>query len=837
MKHSKLITNLLLLLIGVFFSFFFISKLPAGQHYDQLRYIINPEQQISGLVDSVSIRQIIANILLLAYPAVYVVQYLRYLDLVALIPLVPKVVTALFFLASLFVWKAILKELKFSVGSGIFFLLLLVTSGWFIIFGKFIPLLGGYLFYTSLTWYYFIRWGKSKKIIDLLMSSLFLVFTTFTHIFSVLLLPLSLAIYLFLSLKRGSVKLGELLASGTVAVVAIGIITATILFLSGYASNSGIQLSDNSLSGKDTSTILYQLSLGEYSSAISSYGKRLLFYLHPGFLVAGGFLQDTQVDTSFSFNDIKNPEFNHWQISGTGPFGFVALLIYFLPLFVKLRKDDKSSFFWALFVPYVLGAGFANFDNPSIARFVPYLVWIPYVITLYLEEIVQEGLEKKKNLLIYALILGVMLISSFFTLKYLYSDKYQQAEQNKFEMAYDEVFQLLNTHVSPFADVYFFQDERWNSHSYLEYYLSPTVASKTVPVSDVGFVDTHLVNKNGRFVFIFKDKKYLSSFMKDSSVASITARDEVTGKEQYIVYSKSLTRTGFERSCVEVENLPSLIPPSKQIYLGEEEFLTPWSIPHYIGNNYAISMNESITNQLNNIPTSVVPKSTELPVVNRKNVTQQNNAEIMTPSVQPAILDYLFTVEISGTYKITIVASDSGFASSEILLREGTNRTQVPKFATNKIPSDYTAVVQLDKGKEYVLSILAYRFQPVSLANTYTPILTVNTASLQYLGENITQHLAPLTLGKKYILTNNRTSLSSPVGTMICEVIDATSISTSSGNKIAFSNSNLVGVSNAEESMIIQSLAPLFLIILGLSYLIAFLLIYSLLHIADAIAS
>lgn len=835
MKYKKFLPNIILLIIGTFFSFYLINKLPAGQHYDQLRYIISPEQQILGLVENYSIRQIIANLLLFAYPAVYIVEYLRFIGAITLIPLIPKVVTALFFLSSLFIWKAILKELKFSVGAGWFFLILVATSGWFVIFGKFIPLLGGYLFYTSFCWYFFIKWGKTKKIIDLLMASLFLVFTTFTHIFSALLLPLSLFIYLALSVKRGSIKIKEVVSSGTVALASITIVTALIVYFIGLTGNSGIQISDSSLSGKDSSTIMYQLSLGEYSSAVSSYAKRMLFYMHPSFLVIGGLLQDTQTDTSFAFNDIKNPEFNHWQITGIGPFGLVAILIYFLPIFVRMPKNDKGTFFWALFIPYLLGSGFANFDNPSIARFLPYILWVPYIITVYLDTIVQIGLDLKKNLAIYVVILLGTLVSIVFSLNYLYSARYQQAEQQKFEMSYDEVFDSISKFTSMYADVYYIQDNRWNSQSYLEYYLSPTVINKTVLVQNEDFIKRNIINSSKRFVFIFKEKKYLELVSRDSNIATIIARDKDTGQEQYIAFSRSLSLNNSTKSCIEVDSTINEITIPRNIYIGEEEFLTPGFLPSYTGKLYSINLNDKDKSLPYKPIFAPVERKLVLPA-NRKNVSIFGTKNIMQPDENGAVLDYEFKVEQSGTYEIQVVSKSNEMVTGEILLRKGQERLPFSKFKSSVAGYSYTSSVSLEKDSDYVLSILAYRFMPVELRNNYIPELIIEEVSYKYLGETITDSAQPYILGTERVLENYTMQSPVRIGTQICNVIYSPSILVDNAVPVENTLSNLLGLRNATGSIRIWSIAPLYILVLLLAYALIGILFYVLVRLSERIS-
>lgn len=775
-----------------------ITQLPPGQHYDQLRFILNPEQQLLGIVENVSIRQIVANIILLAYPAVYVVEYLRFIGATTLLPLVPKIVSSLFFILSLFVWKNILKRLDMSIGAGWFFLFLVVLSPWYLVFGKYLPLLGGFLFYSSLCWYFFILWIQNKKFLNLVVSSFFLVLTTFTHIFSVILLPLSLLIFTVLSVKRGFLSMRQVLSGGIGSLVVLVVSIGVILYLIGVQGSQEAQLADNSLSGKDTSTILYQISQGEISSASQAYVQRLLYYLHPGFLVVGGKLVDSSSgDTSFQFSDIKNPEFNHWQISGVGPFGFVALLIYFLPIFVRIPKSHGGNFFWALFIPYVLGAGFSNFDNPSIARFIPFILWIPYVITLYLDTVVRAGLEFKKNLLIYMSIVGVAVISAGFTLSYLYSPAYQEAESKKFELVYDDVFEYINNNISAAPDVYFFQDNRWNSHSYLEYYLSPLILSKTVLVPNSEFLEKYLTeNPDFRFVFIFKEEAYRAVFSNKQNIIVAEVTDLPSGSRQFIAYSSNLQRAGNDKYCYEIAQTSlSRLSLEPSVFLGEEEFLTLGYVPSYVGKLYSLDLSSKEPNEWMHSPIIARPIILSLSPVGRQNSFLTEKGELMKPGATPAIIDYAFVVTDEGLYEVQVELQYQGGATAEIFLRKGDQRLPMKKLINND--GKYSSPIYLQMEQEYVISIVSYAFAPVKLNNPPTPELSVLSFSLNYIGGAEKKDFIPFTPSQKIrIGPSFRIRNPTQNSFLVCEALYSPSVIASGGEITGWTLGNLVGISN-----------------------------------------
>src|SRR4029079_13800327 len=181
------------------------------------------------LVTNYSLRQIGANILLLAYPAVYIFEHLRFIGSFDLLPYVPKIVTALFFILSMFVWKNILEELKLSRTATLFFFFIVLTSGWYLVFGKFIPLLGGYLFYTSLCWLFFLKWLRTNALGHLILSFFFLILVSFTHIFSVLLVPLSLLILVTISVVKKEISFGKIVKHGVGALVVVLLAVGVLL--------------------------------------------------------------------------------------------------------------------------------------------------------------------------------------------------------------------------------------------------------------------------------------------------------------------------------------------------------------------------------------------------------------------------------------------------------------------------------------------------------------------------------------------------------------------------------------------------------------------------------
>lgn len=488
------------ILIGIlcsalFFAIYKILDIPAGLQYDQLRAVLTPEFFTKGITDLPSIREIASYFILDGFIAHFLNELFRPgLSTDGMI-FASRLPSAILFIQSALVWWFILKEFDLKPFYRILFFAIFLPSATYIVFSHYIPLVAGYLFFTSASMYLFIRALRAKApyVYLYLYSAIILaILSTYTHAISAFFVGIFYIVFFLLVLifNRDTLKafFKSIFTSKILTIFSIAtIIIAGALTL--YPFFEGYFHADEALTSRNSFTVLYLIKNKEYDTALDAATTRITTYLHPNTLVTG--TEVTQGEQPLNTTDwfgIRNPITNQWTVTNLSPFGPITAFVYalfVLFLFRIFKKDLAITFAMALLLSYVLLVIFPTYDNPSIAKTIPALMFIPLMLTLGVKEIVE--LLKDRKILVW-LFIGfsslLVLFNIYYNLSYLYSPYYAEGESLKFEHSYDEAADYIseNTDLSKIRIA--LHTTQWNGVTFPEFFFGPAILNRTILINE-----------------------------------------------------------------------------------------------------------------------------------------------------------------------------------------------------------------------------------------------------------------------------------------------------------------------------------------------------------------
>jgi hypothetical protein len=524
----------LVLISAIFFSFYKINDLPPGTQYDQLRAVLVPEMSMKGIIQDFSIRQFVSYFILGGYWSALLIDTLRGSIEIESMVWISRFPSAMFFIFSTLVWWGILKEMKTSIYSKILFFIIFIPSALFITYSHYIPLVAGYLFFCSASILAYLKFINSKKysLIYLYLAIILASLSTYTHGMSVFfMLAFYLTFNLFILINRRDIvktKFKEIRKSwintiAAIVAILIGLLLTFSPFVEGYLG------ADESIQIRNTLSITYLIEHEEYRMAIEQASERVFAYLHPANLISGSdFITGTQELSNTEWYQLRNPQYNQWWITNLGPFGLItALLFIFGPWIIYKQFTSKKEIYLlatSFFFAYILITIVPNFDNPSIAKTIPALMFIPLAFVA-LSEAVQESesLKKASKFIVIGMIV-LALANSLVSIRYLYSKEYQEFEIEKFEYNYKEAFKDINPIIDRDNSRLAFHDNLNNNYTILEFFESPYVLEKTVWITESALVSTDVFD-------LEEDNYLLTKYEEDINI--INSIDTVSNSKTY----------------------------------------------------------------------------------------------------------------------------------------------------------------------------------------------------------------------------------------------------------------------------------------------------------------
>lgn len=441
---SHRVLTLAVLATSIFFALYKLTTIPPGTQNDVIRSSLTAEQFLNNLDgDGTSLRQIIAYFINGGYWTYLIGDVFRSTFNFNVLTIISRLPAAIFFVSTALIWLNMLRLMKFSKTGIVLFFMIFLPSSLYITYSHHIPLVGGYFFFTSSAIYYFMRFLLSKHadIHYLCISLGCTAAATYTHgisvFFSLLFFPFFIILmFIFNSaliqhkralLRQNTLK-SLLLLTGSF------LVTGTLLF----PFFQGFLGSDRSLQTRDATTIKYLIENGESRLALQKTGIKIWSYISPNTLIwSGNLVRGSQPIESPEFFDIKNAQFNQWVTTNLSPFGIITAIIFVTAPLVLVgilfkifpeRFNVPALLFISLSATYVLLPIFPNYDNPSVAKALPALMFIPLGITF----IVQYLTNGDKHSYLWYIFLFSAGLNMIYNLGYLYSDRYQLGETQKY---------------------------------------------------------------------------------------------------------------------------------------------------------------------------------------------------------------------------------------------------------------------------------------------------------------------------------------------------------------------------------------------------------------------
>lgn len=813
-KTSYIPLFILILVLTVFFAIYKIVQIPPGIQYDQLRAVLTPEMFSKGLTEDISIRQFFAYYILGGYWSYSLVDYFRTnFDTTAMI-ISSRLPSVVFMILSSITWFEILKTLKLKKTSIIIFFLIFLPSGYFILHSHYIPLIAAYLFFTSTYILSLLKFFLTDKYRLLyLYTALFsAAIATYTHGMSLFFIPIFTFILLIIfTSKKELIKkvlkdLKQSLLKSVISIVGILLVGGVVLFpfIQGYLST------DNSLQERSSFSAISLLIEGDYKVFFIQGIERVGAYMHPANLVTGSAYIDGEQPLSMTkWYDLRNPQYNQWWITNLGPFGPITALIYFLiPWLIYkafTKKDLKYALTLTLLLSYLILPFFPNFDNPSMAKTMPALMFLPLILTIFFED---QFIKSKGNTLKTGILITIItLLCSFniwFNLNYLYSNQYQIHETNKFEYNYEDITNYITENTDLKDLRIYFHDDFWVYNSSYEFFMSPYIMNRIVSVSSTNAINQSYFNSEEDNILITKYQQDLEQLTKQGIkfdlikytypndqpefyLAHILPHKKDTKQKAFLIPKTNLVclnetiqprYTGefeishsdfkyyekagdylFTDNCnVADQYLSSIIDPSN-ITLEYKTLIT--SIPNKISNIHQISVEdippiENITrifreeNNISYFMNGIRNYTKDLDITSN-NTHSTTNSYVFEPTREDsASIAFQIPLEyINGTNYIEFNLSQSKDIDIDISIINTINYKVIPitsirETFDNNSETNYRSVFDNDLNTPIVVSIVAY--QKIGTTNS-SPDITLSDLKLIQITEN---NLTNLRVGNTY---------------------------------------------------------------------------------------
>jgi len=696
-KSLELTTLTIVIIFAAFFAFFKINEIPPGVQYDQLRAVLMPEFFLKGFTDLPSIRQITSYFLLHGYLAYFLTDIYRTTFDTAGMIFASRLPSALLFIQSVIIWWFLLKELKISIYLRLLFFGIFIPSATFIVFSHYIPQVGGYLFLTSASIYTFIKTLNAKPpfvYIYFYLSIILAFLSTYTQVISAIFI---VVFYLFFILLLLLIKrdlcisfLKSFLSSKVTAAITIIVITGAIV-ITFFPLLRGYTATDQALQSRDSFTILYLFQNDEPGLALESAGRKLKAYMHPNTLVTSNdLISGLQPISGSEWYDIRNPRYNQWLITNLSPFGPLTAFIYIGIIFLldRISKKDLGIILTiSLFLTYLVLVIFPNYDNPSIAKTIPALMFIPLVLIFCIRELISI-FKSKRVLASTTVILATLLvlINAFLNISYMYSNDYALHETEKFYYHIDDAVSYI-THNTDLQNVRIaIHDHQWNNITFPQFFMSPHILNRTRIINETSAITQDMFDLNDDNIILTKFKDDIDQVASLGISSKITTFKLPNGNDElYLIHldtsiitadsigeAKSLTGSVSNNiSNVRCTNLPYY--PE---YHGEFELLHHgyWYYPRdtadkvFVDNcdipvpQYIYTINPTKVSLIENM-TSYIPRTAHGDILKIEDITQQfdnistieQNEEYssFTLSTQKNIADYMNIDTIGGRYHDT----------------------------------------------------------------------------------------------------------------------------------------------------------------------------------------
>ncbi len=773
---SQRVLSFVIFFSAVFFALFKLTSIPPGTQNDVIRSSLTAEQFLNNLDgDGTSLRQIIAYFLNGGYWTYLIGDIFRSTFNIEALTIISRLPAAIFFVSTAMVWLNILLVLNFPKKGMVLFFLIFLPSAAFITYSHHIPLVAGYFFFTSCAVYYFLRFMTAfeRSFVYLGISLVCAALATYTHgisiFFGLLFYPLFIGTTMLIYPQLIREKFAYLKAYGQGTFVQLsGIIILFLLLM--FPFFQGFLGSDRSLQMRDATTIKYLVENGETDIAVKKALPKIWSYVHPNTLVwSGDIVKGEQPIYSPEFFDVKNARYNQWVTTNLSPFGFiggVALIIIPFILLGSVLKVFPDEFkvpiilTLTLALVYILLPIFPNYDNPSVAKSLPALMFIPLSISV----MVQYLSHRERFVHFWLIFLTAAGMNTFYNLTYLYSERYQSGETQKY---YQYNTQKLASDIAtdrPLANTRIYLSlDNGDIQNAISYYLSPYILNRMV----YGKLDINSINENehtlvitnnqedvnalesqGTFVrkyVYWKPDKQLDFYMielrgsevsKDSQARLINPSDALcrnelyhpffTGETEYLIHQYRYFDTAS--SSYILEKCPPSFPLTFQLlntvaFSGSGNTLLTSPAPDVWRTIPALTGSEAGKE----VSSLVKRSSTKSDVTYIFSDTKDVTSEVEYHSIEPSVFN--------GTSLSLTATRYPGKASVDITGSQTGQGTYLVKFDYQKDKFSYldVYVVDMSKGLNVPASLLRQDYDP-SGKQTYQTLLYVEENRMYGIG-------------------------------------------------------------------------------------------------------
>lgn len=475
---------------------------PFGPHIDQITPFLVP-QLISQNIVSVDLRTIIASWIAGGYFFESFLTAFQQGNSFAAIDILLKLPSLLYFFGALIIWFDIIRKVATTVIQKYIFILMLITAPFIVFYAGFLGSVGAYFFFISIiTWALLYLFESKKNIHIIIWASIILIaglLSLLTHIISAVLVPVILLSFLVfyphedISKKRNILNRSIIL----IMVVVIGIVGYWSIFL---VDSEPLALR------RQYSTVTSYLQRGEIGLFIGKAMERVFYHSDVRFIALGD-PQFTNVDPKETFKEYVNPEDSVWLLNGIGPWGFLGLLSYAVPAII-LFLEFKSKKLRALLISQLLGflavVPISSYDNPSIVRIIPVLMWIPlgYIA-------IMQWAEYKKARFKYIAIGAIVLltiISGGYSLYKVFSQDFTESQSKKFQVGIAELATQIATVEDKSRLRIYINSETFAIERYLGIYFGTSITNRIVHYETTQLLKERLPNAKESAVIISEVK-------------------------------------------------------------------------------------------------------------------------------------------------------------------------------------------------------------------------------------------------------------------------------------------------------------------------------------------
>ena len=430
--HSSTYILTSIIALAFFLRAYRLEDIPAGLYWDEISAVYSPFLYQHGLTDA-SLRVIISHLLSGTY-------FLFPLSGSSIfLTRLPELISGTLLV---FTTYLLAKEM-FSVRIGLISALLISVLPWAIHFSRFQAFSSAYVLFFTVTLLLLYKGINSdverKKIVYYGSGSFMLGLTAMIYSSSQAFVPLFLAIFLVIYVRKKDVNLSSIFSKRTIFVIIIFVLTVSPIFTEYFVH------SQNSSLGISYSTYSHSKGILDWFNMII---QRSRIHLSPTFLV---FTIPSTHDLPFEQMIAKSGQLRY-SPTIYGELNFYGLLVYpgILLLIIQAlfhrSKTHMVIFGWILC--YSIAAGVAYYDNPNAARNIVGMPALAITIAMFMEFLVKFVYSSRtiigcafKRVIIIALIASVALPTGLYL--YSYYTSYYAQSATVFDYGYKEVADFL----------------------------------------------------------------------------------------------------------------------------------------------------------------------------------------------------------------------------------------------------------------------------------------------------------------------------------------------------------------------------------------------------------